>query len=109
MVEEERVVETPAEPRATDTHTTVVERRGGGAGAVLIGIAILIIVIVAAFYLFNRSQNDNLRTSAVTDAAQSVGASAQKVGDSAEKAADSDSTQEPAIAPARGLRRGNHH
>jgi uncharacterized protein HemX len=89
MVEEVRTVETPAGERATDTHTTVIERRsGGGGGAVLIGLAVLIIAIVGAFYLFNKSQNDNLKTNAVTSAAKSVSDSAQKVGDSAQKAAD---------------------
>ncbi|MGN6376067.1 MAG: hypothetical protein ACTHMG_10985 [Sphingomonas sp.] len=90
MVEEERTVETPAgAPAGTQTHTTVVERRsGGGGGAVLIGLAVLIVAIVLGFYLFNRSQNDNIKTNAVTQAAHSVSDSAQKVGDSAQKAAD---------------------
>lgn len=94
MVEEERIVERPADRPAETTHTTVVERSGGGgAGAVLIGLAVLVLVIVGAFYLFNRSQNDNAKTTAVTQAAQSVSDSAQKVGDSAEKAADSVTNQ----------------
>ncbi len=72
----------------TDTpHTTVIERRGGG-GAILIGLALLIAVAIGAFFLFNKSQNDNLRTDAVTSAAKDVGDSAKKVGDSASKAAD---------------------
>jgi uncharacterized protein HemX len=93
MVEEERVVETPAEPRPVETRTTVVEHRGSGSAAILVGIALLIIIVIGAIYFYNRSQNDNLRTTAVTSAAQSVSDSAQKVGDSAEKAAGSVSNQ----------------
>ena len=73
----------------TDTpHTTVIERRGGGGAAIFIGLVLLIAVAIGAFYLFNKSQNDNLRTDAVTSAAKDVGDSAKKVGDSASKAAD---------------------
>lgn len=75
----EQVTETP--------HTTVIERRSGG-GATFIGIVLLIAVAVGAFYLFNKSQNDNVRTDAIAGAAKDVGDSAKKVGDSASKAAD---------------------
>lgn len=75
----DKITETP--------HTTVIERRGSGAG-ILIGIVLLIAVVVGAFYLFNRSQNDNLRTDAISGAAKDVGDSAKKIGDSAEKATD---------------------
>lgn len=72
----------------TDTpHTTVIERRSSG-GTILIGLALLIAVAIGAFFLFNKSQNDTLRTDAVTSAAKDVGDSAKKVGDSASKAAD---------------------
>lgn len=61
-------------------NTTVIERRGSG-GTLLIGLAVLIAVVIGAFYLYNRSQNDNMRTDAVTSAAQSVGDTAKKAGD----------------------------
>ncbi len=78
-----------ADDRVTETpHTTVIESRGGG-GGVLIGIVLLIAVAIGAFYLFNQSQNDAIRTDAVAGAAKDVGDSAKKVGDSAQKAADS--------------------
>ncbi|MBY8827108.1 hypothetical protein [Hephaestia mangrovi] len=92
MVEEERVVETP-EGRPAETHTTVIERRGGGGGAVLIGIAVLVLAIIGAFYFYNKSQNDNVRTDAITSAAQSVSDGAQKVGDAAQQAADDSTNQ----------------
>ncbi|MDR6849153.1 uncharacterized protein YpmB [Sphingomonas sp. BE270] len=76
----EQVTETP--------HTTVIERRSGGGAAIFIGIVLLIAVAVGAFYLFNKSQNDNARTDAIAGAAKDVGDSAKKVGDSASKAAD---------------------
>ncbi len=68
-------------------NTIIIERRGSG-GAIFIGIVLLLAVAVGAFYLFNNSNNDNLRTDAVTSAAKDVGDSAKKVGDSASKAAD---------------------
>ena len=78
-----------ADDRVTETpHTTVIERRGGG-GGILIGLVLLIAVAIGGFYLFNQSQNDAIRTDAISGAAKDVGDSAKKVGDSAEKAADS--------------------
>lgn len=78
-----------ADDRVTETpHTTVIERRGGGSG-ILIAIVLLIGVAIGAYFLINQSNNDNLRTDAITSAAKDVGDSAAKVGDSAEKAADS--------------------
>ena len=67
--------------------TTIIERRSS-AGTVLIGLVLLIAVAIGGFYLYNKSQNDNARTDAVTAAAQDVGDSAQKVGDSAQRAVD---------------------
>ena len=76
-----------ADDRVTDTpHTTVVKKRGGG-GAMLIGVVLLIAVVIGAFYLFNRSRNDDLRTDAVTSAAKDVGGAAKDVGDAAKKSA----------------------
>ena len=74
---DDRVTETP--------HTTVIERRGSG-GGILIGIILLIVVALGAFYLFNKSHNDNLKTDAITGAAKDVGDSAKKVGDAADGA-----------------------
>ncbi len=70
-------------PPAAPT-TTVIERRGGG-GGLLIGLAVLILVAVGAYFLINRSQNDNLKTDAVTSAAQSVGDTADKAGKAIDK------------------------
>lgn len=81
-------------PAAAPGHTTIIERRGGSAG-LLIGLALLIAVVVGAFFLFNESRNDTIRTDAVTDAAKSVGDGAQKVGDAAQDAAQK-------VAPAEG-------
>ena len=76
-----------ADDRVTETpHTTVIERRGSG-GTVLIGLALLIAVVVGAFFLFNRSQNDNIRTDAIAGAAKDVGDSAKKAGDAVSDAA----------------------
>ena len=71
---DERVTET------STPNTTIIERRGGGGSGVLIGFAVLLAVIVAAFFLFNRSQNENMESRAITSAAQSVGDTAEKAG-----------------------------
>jgi hypothetical protein len=78
----ERVVE-------RDSGTTYVDRGGSGVGGVIIGIAVLALVAIVAFFLLTQSRNDNLRTSAVTDAASSVGKAADNVGSAAGRAADS--------------------
>ena len=75
---DDRVTETP--------HTTVIERRGGGGGAILIGLVLLIAVVIGGYYLLNKSQNDNLRTNAVTSAAKDVGDTAKKAGDAIDPA-----------------------
>lgn len=77
-----------ADDQVTQTpHTTVIERRGSG-GGILIGLVLLIAVAIGAVYLFNRSQNDNLRTNAVTKAAGDVGGAAKKAGNAVEKSAE---------------------
>ncbi len=76
--------------RVTETGgggTVVVERGGGGFG-LLIGLVLLIAVVVGAVYLFNRNNRENLKTDAVTQAADKVGDAAQDVGDAAKTAAN---------------------
>jgi hypothetical protein len=84
-VTSERVVERDGGP-------TYIERGGSGVGGVIIGVALLALVAIVAFFLLNQSRNDNLRTSAVTNAASSVADSAtgaaKSVGDAAQRAAD---------------------
>ncbi|THD81115.1 MAG: hypothetical protein E7812_05280 [Phenylobacterium sp.] len=79
----ERVTEHPdgTTERVTerDSGTTVVERGGSGLGGVIIGIAVLALVAIVAFFLLTQTRNDNLRTSAVTGAASSVGHAADSV------------------------------
>ena len=65
--------------------TTVVERRGSGAG-IIIGLAVLIAVIIGAVYLYNQNERENLKTNAVTTAADKVGGAAKDVGDAAKEA-----------------------
>jgi hypothetical protein len=80
----ERVVERDGGP-------TYVERSGGGVAGVIIGLAALALVAIVAFFLLSRSNNDDLRTSAVTGAATTVADSAattaKTVSDSASEAA----------------------
>jgi hypothetical protein len=78
----ERVVE-------RDSGTTYVDRGGSGVGGVIIGIAVLALVAIVAFFLMNQNRNDNLRTSAATGAATSIGQAADNVGSAAGRAADS--------------------
>jgi len=66
--------------------TTYVDRGGSGVGGVIIGIAVLALVAIIAFFLLSQNRNDNLRTSAVTGAASSVGRAADNVGSAANNA-----------------------
>ena len=76
-----------ADDRVTETpHTTVIERRGGGGGTLLIGLVLLIAVLIGGYFLYNRAQNDNLRTDAITGAAKDVGDTAKKAGDAIDPA-----------------------
>jgi hypothetical protein len=79
----ERIVE------RDDGGTTYVDRGGSGVGGVIIGIAVLALVAIVAFFLMNQNRNDNLRTSAATGAATSIGQAADNVGSAAGRAADS--------------------
>jgi hypothetical protein len=78
----ERVVE-------RDSGTTYVDRGGSGVGGVIIGIAVLALVAIVAFFLLTQNRNEQLRTSAVTGAASSVGRAADNVGAAANRAASS--------------------
>lgn len=75
--------------RVTETggSTVVVERRGSGV-AWVIGLVLLIAVVVGAVYLFNQNNRENLKTDAVTQAADKVGDAAKDVGDTAKDAGD---------------------
>ncbi|WP_227698741.1 hypothetical protein [Sphingomonas hengshuiensis] len=77
----ERVVETE-----TATGPVIVERRSSG-GGLLIGLVLLIAVIVGAVYLINQNNRENIKTNAVTSAAESVGDAAKDVGGAAKDAA----------------------
>ena len=72
-----------------DDETVYVDRGGSGIGDVILGIAVLALVAIIAFFLLDQSRNDELRTSAVTNAASSVSHAARNVGDAAQGAADS--------------------
>lgn len=61
--------------------TVVVERGGNSGVAIIVAIVLLIAVAIGAVYLLNRSSNDNLRTDAITKAADDVGGAARKAGD----------------------------
>lgn len=69
--------------------TTYVDRGGSGVSGVIIGVAVLALVAIVAFFLLGQSRNDSVRTSAVTDAASSVGRAAEDVGSAAGRAAES--------------------
>jgi HAMP domain-containing protein len=62
---------------------------GSGFGGVLAVIAVIAALAIAAFFFLNMNRNDNLRTSAVQDAAGSVSSSASRAADSVGSAAQS--------------------
>ncbi|OYY72328.1 hypothetical protein [Sphingomonas sp. 28-63-12] len=70
-----------------EPNTVIVERRSSGTG-LIIGVILILLVAVAAYFVVNQTRNDNLRTDAISSAAQDVGDSAKKVGDAADKAVD---------------------
>ncbi|MET0309446.1 MAG: hypothetical protein ABW023_12120 [Sphingomonas sp.] len=85
----ERIIERSdgSTERVVDTGgTTIVERRGSGAG-ILIGLVLLIAVVVGAVYLFNQNNREQVKTDAVTHAADKVGDAAKDVGDAAKDVA----------------------
>lgn len=69
-------------------HETVIVERRGSASGLLIGFALLVLVTLGAFFVINKTKNDNIRTEAVASAAKDVGDSAKGAGDAVEKAAD---------------------
>ncbi|WP_213979929.1 hypothetical protein [Sphingomonas sp. dw_22] len=75
--------------RVTETggSTVIVERRGSGV-ALVVGLVLLIAVVIGAVYLFNQNSRENLKTDAVTQAADKVGDAAKEVGDTAKDAGD---------------------
>jgi uncharacterized protein HemX len=81
----ERVVESTP----TAGHTTVVERSGGSGAGLLIALAVIALVAIGAYFLFNASQNDDLQTAAVSDAASSIAGSVDNAADSVADAAQS--------------------
>jgi uncharacterized protein HemX len=81
--------------------TTVVREGGAGVGGALIALVLLVAVAVGGYFLWSNSQNDNLRTRAVADAAGSVGEAAGSVAGAANRAVDNvASPSAPAPAPA---------
>ncbi len=70
-------------------NTVVVERSGNGSG-LMIGLALVILLAIAGYFVLNQTNNDNLRTDAVTSAAKDVGDSAKQAGGAVEKAVDPD-------------------
>lgn len=68
-------------------NTVVVERSGNGTG-LMIGLALVILLAIAGYFVLNQTNNDNLRTDAVTSAAKDVGDSAEQAGGAVEKAVD---------------------
>lgn len=66
--------------------TTVVERSGGGGAGILIAFVLLLAVLIGGYFLLNQSRNDNLKTNAITHAADSVGGAAKKAGDAVDDA-----------------------
>ena len=64
-----------------EDRTVIVERSGGGGATIIVAIVLLIAVAIGAVYLYNKSSNDNLKTDAITKAADEVGSAAHKAGD----------------------------
>lgn len=83
----------PSTDRAAAPNVTVVERRGGGFGAAMLALAIVVIIAIVGVFMLNQSRNDDVRTTAVTDAARTVGEAssdaAANVSSAADRAADS--------------------
>lgn len=80
-VNHERVVE-----RGGSSNPVIVERRGGGMGGVVALIIGLAVVALIAYFLLNMNRQEEVRTDAVSAAAESVGNAAENVGDAARDA-----------------------
>ncbi|QYF86252.1 hypothetical protein [Brevundimonas sp. PAMC22021] len=81
-VNHERVVE-----RGGGSNPVIVERRGGGGmGGVVALIIGLAVVALIAYFLLNMNRQEEVRTDAVSAAAESVGNAAENVGDAARDA-----------------------
>ena len=79
---DERVVERGA----GGSNPVIVERRGGGMGGVIALIIGLAVVALIAYFLLNMNRQEEVRTDAVSAAAESVGNAAENVGDAARDA-----------------------
>lgn len=94
VVERTDGVTTEREVTRETASPVYVERSGGGGGigAVLIGIGVIALIAIIAFFLMSQSNNDAIRTEAVTDAAANVSEAAGKAADgvagAAQQAAD---------------------
>ncbi len=82
-VNHERVTERGA----GGSNPVIVERRGGGGmGGVVALIIGLAVVALIAYFLLNMNRQEEVRTDAVSAAAESVGNAAENVGDAARDA-----------------------
>ena len=81
-VNHERVIERGA----GGSNPVIVERRGGGMGGVIALIIGLAVVALIAYFLLNMNRQEEVRTDAVSAAAESVGNAAENVGDAARDA-----------------------
>jgi len=74
---------------ADEEHTTIItEPRDRGGDGWFIGLVLLLGIILAVIFFIGSMGTERAKDTAITDAAQDVGAAAEKVGNAAEKAVD---------------------
>ncbi|MEW6574951.1 MAG: hypothetical protein AB1408_01195 [Pseudomonadota bacterium] len=74
---------------ADEEHTTIItEPSDRGGGGWFIGLVLLLGIILAVIFFTGSMGTERAKDTAITDAAQDVGAAAEKVGNAAEKAVD---------------------